>query len=70
MRKSKKIKCPKCGSKNVIPIIYGYPTSEAFEKEKRGEIILGGCVIEYDSPNWYCKECGYKWLDINYGDIR
>lgn len=26
-----KIICPKCKSKNIIPIVYGYPSSELFE---------------------------------------
>jgi len=61
MRKTKKPKCPNCGSKNVIPIVYGLPEHEAFEREKRGEIILGGCLIDFDSPNWHCKDCGFEW---------
>ena len=27
------IKCPNFGSPNYIPIVYGYPTHEAFEKK-------------------------------------
>jgi hypothetical protein len=28
--------CPRCGSTDLVPISYGYPTAEAGEAEKRG----------------------------------
>jgi len=40
--------CPSCGSSNFIPIVYGKPSQEAIEKEKRGEIVLGGCIVSPD----------------------
>jgi len=49
--------CPQCGSKNVIPIMYGYPSSEAGEKEEKGVIRLGGYELFGDDPQWYCKDC-------------
>ncbi len=36
--------CPRCDSGSV-PIAYGYPTEAAMERARRGEIVLGGCVI-------------------------
>ena len=48
--------CPKCGSSNVIPVVYGYPSPEGFAAAARGEIKLGGCVVgDYD---WSCGDCG------------
>ena len=38
--------CPKCRSDRTAPILYGYPSHEAFEAEERGELILGGCEME------------------------
>jgi hypothetical protein len=32
--------CPRCGSADVVSILYGMPTAEAFEEAERGE--LGG----------------------------
>lgn len=29
--------CPKCGSDNIIPIVYGYPAKELFEESRKGE---------------------------------
>ena len=52
------VKCPKCGCPNYIPIVYGYPTHEAFEKADKGELILAGCCIFEDNPpNKKCKNC-------------
>ena len=54
--------CPNCGSSDYIPILYGYPSPDAFEKEERGELILAGCVIfESNPPRKQCKSCGKKY---------
>lgn len=46
--------CPYCREKDeVIPILYGFPSHEAFKKADRGEVYLGGLDI---SPySYYCK---------------
>ena len=55
------IRCPQCGSEDVIGIVYGYPTEETLERAEAGEVRLGGCVVGYCDPNRYCKSCGYEW---------
>ena len=55
------IRCPQCGSEDVIEIVYGYPTEETLERAEAGEVRLGGCVVGYCDPNRYCKSCGYEW---------
>lgn len=40
----KPCKCPKCGGK-VVPIVYGMPAPELYEKAQRKEVVLGGCCI-------------------------
>ncbi len=61
------IYCPKCNSRNIIPIIYGYPTHEMFEESDNGECILGGCCIvpyeesENSFDQYHCKDCGFEW---------
>jgi predicted RNA-binding Zn-ribbon protein involved in translation (DUF1610 family) len=60
-KKKTKNVCPKCGSSNVIPIIYGLPSYEAFLESKEGKIKLGGCIVSDDNPNWHCKDCGHEW---------
>jgi len=51
--------CPKCGSTRVVQIQYGLPhfTPELKEAVRRGEVVLGGCVISADSPKWACRDC-------------
>ncbi|MGI6172492.1 MAG: hypothetical protein ACOYI8_01180 [Christensenellales bacterium] len=56
------VRCPQCGSENVIEIVYGYPTEEALERAEAGELRLGGCVIGYCDPNRYCKNCEHEWF--------
>jgi hypothetical protein len=48
------------GERKEIPIVYGMPGEELVEKEKRGEVILGGCCVGKDSPQfaWKCGKCG------------
>jgi len=54
-------KCPKCGGENTVPICYGLPMYETYEKEQKGELVLGGCCVSGDSPSWYCKDCKNSW---------
>ena len=54
-------KCPECESKEVIPIMYGLPSPEAELEREKGKIILGGCLIFEENPNWHCKNCGHEW---------
>jgi len=53
----RKRKYPKCNSNNLIPIIYGMPGIDLVEKENKGEIKFGGCIVMPDSPKWYCEDC-------------
>ncbi len=54
-----KKKCEVCGENSVVPVIYGLPTEEAFESARRGEIALGGCIIDFDNPTIACTSCGW-----------
>lgn len=48
--------CPNCLKNDaVIPILYGFPDAEAFEKVEKGEAKLGGCIPK--QPEWHCKKC-------------
>ena len=65
--------CEKCRNK-VLPIVYGYPSPETFEKAERGELILGGCCINGDIEeleDLVCVKCGqrYKVMDMNEKDL-
>ena len=53
--------CPFCGGR-IIPIIYGEPSDETFEKAEKGEVKLGGCCLSGADPQWACAECGQEFL--------
>jgi|GEM_PF-495743 uncharacterized protein (DUF1810 family) len=57
--KADKKKCEVCGENSVVPVMYGLPTEEAFESARRGEIALGGCIIDFDNPTIACTSCGW-----------
>ncbi len=37
--------------------MYGLPGFEEFEAEERGEVRLGGCVVDGEEPRWACSSC-------------
>ncbi len=54
-------KCPYCGSKRVVRVIYGEPTFEDGLAKMRGEAVLGGEIIGEDSPSHACLVCGRRF---------
>ncbi len=56
-----KPKCPSCSSDNVAIIAFGYPGPEMMEEAQRGDIVLGGCCVSGDDPEWHCKDCKKEW---------
>ena len=65
---TKRPPCPKCQSKKIVPIQYGMPSMEMYEKSKLGKFVLGGCCISDESTKWHCLDCeheyGKYWDDI------
>ena len=61
MKKKTKSQCPKCKSKKVIPIVYGFPSAKMFKLSEEGKIKLGGCIVISNNPNYFCKGCGNKF---------
>ncbi len=53
--------CPACGSTEVVRILYGYPTDEALADAREDRIVLGGCIIDGDDPDWNCNACGHQF---------
>jgi hypothetical protein len=54
-------RCPNCGSGDVRPIAFGLPSEEAAQAARRGEIVLGGCVVTGNDPQWFCSNCEATW---------
>jgi len=57
---SRKRICPECGILRDVPILYGFPFPEMFEKIEKGVIVAGGCVTEKNAPEWACTACGFR----------
>jgi hypothetical protein len=50
--------CPHCHEQIMrVPIVYGLPTAELGEEGARGEVVLGGCVVSANDPEWACPKC-------------
>jgi hypothetical protein len=51
-----------------LRIVYGYPGLDLFEAEQRGELVLGGCLIGDESPEFQCRDCssGLPWTDLTF----
>lgn len=62
-------KCPYCGGK-LLPIVYGEPDEETFDRHGRGEIILGGCCVNKLSPEKECAQCGFQFLEVDEKDFQ
>ncbi len=56
-----KPKCPKCGCENVAAIVFGYPSPEMFEESNSGKVVLGGCCVTEEDPEWHCNDCENEW---------
>ena len=50
--------CPKCDGE-AVPILHGLQSVE--DGERRGELVLGGCVVEEGQATWRCTGYGYDW---------
>ena len=48
-------------ARSGVDIVYGMPSPDVFERAKRGELAIGGCVIEEFTPERQCLACGYEW---------
>jgi hypothetical protein len=59
--KSDSLRCPSCGSTDVITILWGLRPPPDPELERQGKIVLGGCCVTDDDPDYRCGECGHSW---------
>ena len=61
--------CPKCGEKELVEVLYGLPTEEAFEASLKGLIKLEGCCLPegYNGEDiYYCNNCRCKiYSEVN-----
>jgi hypothetical protein len=50
--------CPRCGSSRTLRVVYGLPDLELVEASQRGDVALGGCIVEPEAPDYECGGCG------------
>jgi DNA-directed RNA polymerase subunit RPC12/RpoP len=68
--------CPYCNSKDVVKIVYGYPSGDMIMQEAAGKVKLGGCLIDIEySPEYHCNNCENQWdkeeaIEHAYGEIK
>lgn len=54
-------KCHQCGKMTVVKILYGMPSEVSWELYEKGKLIIGGCCITQDSPEWACTHCATEY---------
>lgn len=52
--------CPHCNSPRIAKILYGLPNydNKMAKDISEEKIVLGGCCISDDDPDYQCVECG------------
>ena len=50
--------CGRCGSADVVPIVYGLPDADLGKEAEAGRVLLGGCCVGGDDPIEACRACG------------
>lgn len=48
--------CPICVGP-AVEIAYGLPDGELMEEARRGEVAIGGCIVEPGQPTHKCRMC-------------
>jgi hypothetical protein len=56
MKKKRRV-CSKCGSTRILPVVFGRPTAELQKEYEKGKVMLGGCEVGEEMPEFYCKKC-------------
>jgi hypothetical protein len=44
---------PRGGPPRLVPLVMGLPRPETVERAKRGEVVLGGCLVSGFEPKYY-----------------
>lgn len=55
--------CPECGSKDIAEMLWGMPVydEKLIHGLEEGRIVLGGCCVTGDDPDWHCNDCGCEF---------
>ena len=55
------LECPNCGSDRVLPLVYGFPSSELLDMAMQRFVNLGGCTVDGSESMWSCDSCRHQW---------
>jgi hypothetical protein len=60
---SEEPKCPHCKTTSIAEILWGFPPTSDFLQDqiKQKKIVLGGCIITDNDPQWECNLCHHRW---------
>ena len=60
---SEEPKCPHCKTTSIAEILWGFPPTSDFLQDqiKQKKIVLGGCIITDNDPQWECNSCHHRW---------
>lgn len=53
--------CPGCGREDSVPLLRGLPDVETMRLAERGQVVLGGCMLLGEDPEFCCRSCGLEW---------
>lgn len=53
--------CTNCG-KDLVNVIYGFPTQKLIDMAKTEGIALGGCSLNINRPTHYCYGCNEEFI--------
>ncbi|MQG59666.1 MAG: hypothetical protein FI709_17350 [SAR202 cluster bacterium] len=69
-RQSRPPQCPSCGAPRVAAILYGLPAlDEQLKRELDADhLVLGGCCVLNEMPQWRCGKCNYEWGTVTFGE--
>ena len=61
--------CPRCGSGQILHVVFGLPAPGAFD-DSPPWVTDGGCVIYGHPTNRYCPACELDWLVARGGRVQ
>lgn len=61
--------CPSCGAAAALPIVYGMPAYDFYER-LQGKVVFAGCCTSDSDPLYRCAACSATWGRRTYADIE
>jgi hypothetical protein len=57
-------RCPRCGERELVDILYGTPDDPALhELWIQGKAMIRPGTCADGPPGWMCRECGYEYAE-------